>query len=332
MELVMTTFRRGGHPVAGTPVVDPIGLDAQVQASINDFADHLAAAEWIMSLGDRAIVPLCCYLRDGAQVVPHGRLFAVSMLARLHSPAAREGVREVLYDTSLRELPDSRREAEYQVKDAAIRQLMGRDYPERLTDTAYAVRGERLPSAVAMAGRLGLSSLAPVLVEMLEDDVLERASAYSLKRLGAQGQVAILQALPAQFESAGTSVRSRLGLLRALLLLQRMHASLPPWGVSRALADAHPAIRAAGALFVDRQNREHGAELIHGALGGYRPLAALCRERLAQRDGGFACAAEEALRRNAEPDVYGNLHPLQSEAIRWLNVQLARSLHSASVA
>lgn len=157
------------------------------------------------------------------------------MLARLHSPAARECLRDVLCDTSLRQLPINLREAEYQVKDAAVRHLMARDYPERTADVTYAVNIERLPSAVAMAGRLGLSSLAPVLVSMLEDDVLERTSADSFEILGTQGQAAILQALPALFESAGTWVRSRLGLLRALRLLQRTHASLPLWSVNRAL-------------------------------------------------------------------------------------------------
>jgi len=318
----MTAFLRGDHLIASTPANDSLSLDAQVQASIDDFADHLAATEWIMSLGDRATAPLCRYLREGAQVVPHGRLFAVSMLARLHSPAAREGLRAVLYDTSLRQFPDSRREAEYQVKDAVIRHLMAHVYPERLTDAAYAVREERLPSAVAMAGRLGLSSLAPVLVGMLQDDVLERASADSLEILGAQGEAAILQGLPALFESADTSARSRLGLLRALLLLHRMHASLPLSSVKRALADRHAAIRAAGALFLDRPADACLVELIHGALSDCMPLAESCRKQLTWSDGDFADEASEALRRNAEPDIYGNLHPLRSEAIRWLNVRL----------
>ena len=182
--------------VATAPIPDPPDLDAQIHASIDDFANHLAATEWIMALGDRVIAPLCRYLREGAQVIPQGRLFAVSMLARLHSPSAREGLRNVLHDTCLRRLPLNRREAEYQVKDAVICHLLARDYPERLADVAYATSAERLPSAVARAGQLGLSSLAPMLVSMLEDDVLERAAAHSLEALGSDGRAAIVRALP----------------------------------------------------------------------------------------------------------------------------------------
>ena len=297
---------------------DMMDMDAQVHALIDDLSNHVEAAERIMALGTRAIVPLCRYLREGAQIIPQGRLFAVSMLARLHEPMAREGLRDVLHDTRLRDLPIHQREAEYQVKDAVIRHLITCDYPERLTDAAYATSEERLPSAVARAGQLGLSSLAPVLVRMLEDDVLERAAAHSLGILGAAGQTAILQALPVLFEEAKSGVRSRLAVIRALLILQQMRASLPRCAITRALEDVHPAIRAAGALFADVQDNAHVAELTRGALSDCVALAALCREQLVDRGTEFVDAASEALHRNVEPDIYGNLHPLQREAIRWL--------------
>ncbi|MEY2115110.1 MULTISPECIES: hypothetical protein [Rhodanobacter] len=294
--------------------------EAEVQASIDDLANRVDATERIMALGEHAIAPLRRYLREGAQVIPHGRLFAISMLARLRSPMAREGLRDVLHDIPWRRLPSSRREAEYQVKDVAIRHLITRDYPERCVDAIYAANVERLPSAVAAAGRLGLSSLAPVLVDMLRDDVLERAAADSLESLEEYGRAALLQALPALFEEAGSRVHSRLAAIRALLVLRRMHARLPPWVLRRALADGHPAIRAAAALFDDTQDNIRRAELIRGALSDCVALAVLCRERLAHRDSGFADAAREALHRNAEPDIYGNLHPLPRDAIRWLTM------------
>lgn len=244
------------------------------------------------------------------------------MLARMQSSMAREGLRDVLHDTPWRQLPSSRREAEYQVKDVVIRHLITRDYPERFADAIYAASVERLPSAVAAAGLLGLSSLAPVLVSMLKDDVLERAAADSLESLGEYGRAAMLQALPVLFEEAGSRVHSRLAVVRALLVLQRMHACLPPWVLSRALADGHPAIRAAAALFDDPQDNIHRAELTRGALGDCVSLAVLCRERL-HFGPGLADAAREALHRNAEPDIYGNVHPLPRDAIRWLTMNMA---------
>lgn len=300
-------------------------VEAEVRASIDDLANRVGATERIMALGEHAISPLRRFLRGGAQVIPQQRLFAVSMLARLQSPMAREGLRDVLHDTPLRQLPVSRREAEYQVKDVVIRHLIMRDYPERFADVIYAATGERLPSAVAAAGALGLLSLAPVLVSMLKDDVLERAAADSLERLGEQGQAVVLQALPVLFEETCSQVHARLAVIRALLALQRMDAHLPPWVLSRALADSHPAIRAVAALFDDAQDHTHREELIRGALSDCVPLAVLCRERLAHRGHGFAESARDALHRNAEPDIYGNMHPLPRDAIRWLTMNMAEA-------
>lgn len=304
---------------------DPPDMDAQVRALIDDLSNHVKATEHIMALGARAIVSLCRYLREGAQIIPQGRLFAVSMLARLHAPMARKGLRDVLHDTRLRDLPINQREAEYQVKDAVIRHLITCDYPERLTDAAYATSEERLPSAVARAGQLGLSSLAPMLVAMLEDDVLERAAGCSLQTLGTQGQTAILCALPALFDDSESRARSRLTAIRALLLLHQLHSSLPSWAVRRAHADAHPGVRAVGALFAGQPNREIAAELVRGALSDCPALALACREQLAGRGLEFVVAALDTLNRNAEPDIYGNLHPLRSEAIRWLVSEILKA-------
>lgn len=105
---------------------------SRIRASIDDFSNHTEATERIIALGNRAIMPLRRYLAEGPQVIPQGRLFAISMLARLHSVAAHEGLREVLHGTPMCELPSTRRDAEYEVRDAAIRLLIARGtYPEQ---------------------------------------------------------------------------------------------------------------------------------------------------------------------------------------------------------
>lgn len=320
--LALAGFASPGY-AAMTPAPGAPDLEAEVQASIDNLANRVEATERIMALGERAIAPLRRYLRKGAQVIPQGRLFAVAMLARLQSPMAREGLRGILHDTRWSQLPASWREAEYQVKDVVIRHLITRDYVERFADATYATCVERLPSAVAAVGPLGLSSLAPELVDMLKDDVLERAAAASLEGLGEHGQAVVLQALPVLFEEASLHVHSRLAVIRALLVLQRTHACVPPWVLNRALADSHPAIRAAAALFDDTQDDIHRVELTRGALSDCVSLAALCRERLAHHGPEFADAAREVLHRNAEPDIYGNVHPLPRDAVRWLTVKMA---------
>jgi hypothetical protein len=82
-------------------------------------------------------------------------------------------------------------------------------------------------------------------------------------------------------------------------------------------------VRAAGALFVDRPNREIVAGLVRGTLSDYSALAWACRERLASEGGlEFVAAALEALKRNGEPDIYGNQHPLRKDTIRWLVTEI----------
>lgn len=308
------------HAMGVTSVLPSTAAEvaAQVRVSINDLADREGATERVMAFGKRAIGPLRCYLSEGAQVIPQGRLFAVSMLARLRSPEAREGLRDVLYDTSLRELPVAWQDAEYQVKDAVIRLLLAREYLGLAADVTYAVEKERLPSAVGVVGELGLSSLAPVLVAMLEDDVLEQAAGRSLQALGVQGQEAILCALSRLLEEAQTRARGRLSVIRALLLLHHLHSTLPLWAAHRVRNDLHPGVRAAGALLANSSNREIVTALVRGALSDYSRLASACRERLASGGAEFIAAALDALKRNGEPNIYGDQHCLRKDTIRWL--------------
>jgi hypothetical protein len=314
------------HAIEPTRTPPSPNVASQVRSSIDDFANHGDATELIMALGEGAVTPLRGYLREGAQVIPQGRLFAASMLARLQSAQAREGLREVLHGTRLHDLPLAWQDAEYQVKDSAIRLLLMRIYPERLTDVIYAVTKERLPSAIARVGELGLSSLAPALVGMLEDDVLERAAGHSLKALGMSGQAAILRALPALFENAQSRVRGRLALIRALLLLDDgLHTPLPLWPVNSIGKDAHPAVQAAVALFAGEPGSESMKTLVRGALSDCPSLASACRERLVDQGLAFVTAALEALRRNAEPDIYGNQHSLGRTATRWLVTEILKA-------
>ena len=191
---------------------------------------------------------------------------------------------------------------------------------------------ERLPSAVAKVGELGLSGLAPVLVTMLEDDVLERVAGHSLEVLGVAGLLAIQRALPVLFDRAQSGVRGRLAVIRALIVLYHMKNGMPAWLVRRAHEDAHPAIRAAGALFVNSTSREHTVDLVHGALSDDTALAGICRERLAEPSPDFATVALKVLQRDVEPDIYGNRRRLPKEASRWLASEIQKRAALADTA
>lgn len=318
--------------VAREAVPGPQGIDCMAR-EIRHWVDDFARREWtierIMTLGSQAVMPLRRYLASGAQTVPQGRLFAVAMLARIDSPEACAGLRDVLHGTALAELPASHHDAERQVKDAAMQALARRRYSLGAADLRYAVAHEHLPSAVILAGERGIGELAPILVAMLGDDVLERPAAYALEQLGDVGRSAVLAILPAWFESARDNVRDRLGVIRALMLLCRMPGETPPWIPARAWGDMHPAVRAAGALLADR-GPGHVAVLVRGALSDGLPLALACRERLHGHGDAFVHAAIDVLGRNLEPDIYGNQHALSRAQIRWLAAEcLKRAAVSA---
>lgn len=296
---------------------------------IDDYANHGTAAERIASMGPDAIEPLNDYLAEGPQVNPQGRLFAVAMLARLSSPAALAGLRHVLNGSLLRDLPASQHEAEYQVKNTVLERLMERDYPERSADIAFGVQSERLPAAVMASGQRGLASLAPDLVAVLRDDVLERAAADALVALGDAGATAILAAGSSLLDEEPTCVRSRLALVRAFLVLERLHVCLPS-AIARQAEHAHPAVSASAALLQDSPTPARTECLVHGALSEYLPLAEACRAQLSDGSSAIAEMARHLIEQNAEQDIYGNTHVLSRDAVQWLT-RLAQLSPSDSV-
>ncbi|MEW9570410.1 hypothetical protein ABQJ54_01455 [Rhodanobacter sp. Si-c] len=284
---------------------------------IDDYANHAVAAECIACAGTDAIEPLCRYLAEGPQANPQGRLFAAAMLARLSSPAALAGLRDVLHGSRLHGLPASQHEAEYQVKNMVLERLAERDYPERSIDIAFGVQSERLPAAVAAAGRHGSALLAPDFVAMLRDDVLERVARDALADLGDAGASAILVAGWDLLDEEPINVRSRLALVRAFLVLERLHVRLP-LAMERRTAHAHPAVSAAATLLMDVPDPSGVERLLHGALSEYLPLSQACRARLQCGGAGVVELAHILIRQNVERDIYGNTHALSKEAVTWL--------------
>lgn len=286
---------------------------------IDDYAGHAQASEYLAAQGRDAMEPLCDYLREGLQINPQGRVFAATMLARLGGDGAIDGLREVLYAHPLHGLTAPLRESEYVVKDAVITHVSARDYPQRPGDIAFALRSERLPSAVVAAGRLGMGELAPELVRLLEDDVLAQVASHSLAALEWAGQAAILAALPDLLAVEPSQVRSRLAALRGLLTLWDVGASLPPM-LAASGQGHHPAVAAACALFRPAQAAT-AHTLMQGAVGDCVRLADLCRGRLLRPDyRPWRQGALEAIAREPRTsDIYGNQHALSLEAERWLH-------------
>lgn len=290
-----------------------------LRALIDDYAGHAQASAYLAAQGRAAMEPLRVYLREGPQINPQGRVFALAMLARLGDDCVIDGLREVLYAHPLHELAAPLRESEYLVKDAVVTHAAARDYPQRSADVAFALRSERLPAAVGAAGRLGTGELAPELVRLLEDDVLAQAAGQALTALGPVGQAAILEALPDLLAAEPVQLRSRLAVLRGLLTLRDTGASLPPM-LPASGQGHHPAVAAACALFMPA-GAATAIALMRGAVGDCVRLADLCRGRLLQPDYGpwLRDAVEAIAREPRMPDIYGNQHALSLEAERWLH-------------
>ncbi len=291
----------------------------QVAAWVGNLAGHAEAVNAITALGEAAIPGLRAYLARGPEIVPQARCFAVAMLARLHGEAATDALRDVLRGHPLHGLSPQLAESEYVVKNAAMDALATRPYPRLKDDVAFGI-GERLRTAVAAAGRLRQGDTADVMVALLDDDVLAETAVDSLATLGAPAVAAITVWLDAWLVEMDLSVRRRLAIVRALRVLRVLHGEIPTKTVEHALQAASPAVRAAASLLVWPQCRDENIRdnLLHGALGRDWGLADACRDALQPPGPQMLEAAQAALQRDAEPDMYGDLHPLGTEQKDWL--------------
>ncbi|MGH8118457.1 MAG: hypothetical protein ACREPJ_14350 [Rhodanobacteraceae bacterium] len=302
---------------------DSTDITAQVAAWIDDFPGHAQAVDAIAALGEAAIPALRAYVAGDPQAIPQARCFAVAMLARFDADTATSALRAVLRLHPLKALAPPYAESEYVVKSEALQALCRRSCPQLADDIAIAVH-ERLRVGVRAVGTHGLAGLADAVVDVLDDDVLAEAAAGALALVGSASTTAIMPRLDAWLAEAEWSARRRLALLRALRVLHGLHARLGPGVSTHALAAVHPAVRAAAALLAwpGRRDPVVTEALLRGAVGCDRDLADLCRAASEQAGPDLPGSARQALRRNAEPDIYGELHPLSAAQRDWLERRL----------
>jgi hypothetical protein len=301
----------------------------QIAAWIEDLADRAAAAEAIAALGEAAVPGLRDYFRRGPEVIPQPRCFAVAMLARLHGEAATSALRAVLRDNRLRGLTPQLAESEYVVKSAAMEALVARGDPSLPDDVAFGIR-ERLRPAVVAAARLRQDGVAEALAGLLDDDVLADTAVESLIAIGTPAVAAITARLDAWRLEGESSARRRLATIRALRVLYRVAGEDSP-ATRRALDDPHPAVRAAAALPAWPRRRDFPIldALLHGACGFDRELADDCRAALEHAGAESIEPVRDALRRDAEPDLYGQSQRLSSAQQDWLTKHLRRRQRNA---
>jgi hypothetical protein len=163
------------------------------------------------------------------------------------------------------------------------------------------------------------------LLDLLDDDVLAAAATDALVQLGSATARAIIPRLDAWWVESRWSPRRRLALLRALAVLRRLNVAPDSALESAMLTATHPALRAAAALLMGSvRDGPVAAALVRGAVGCDRTLADACRTALQDADtAGIYESARLALRRNAEPDLYGELKPLSAEQREWLQQRLS---------
>lgn len=298
---------------------------AQVADWIDDLAGHEQATERLMAMGPAALEPLAHYLERGPQTISQPRVFALRMLARLHDPRVPVLLRRVLHEHPLHALPPHLAESEYRVKDAAIEALVQWQGHAAMEDVAFAVRSERLPAAVLAAGRLRMTSLLAVLAGLLSDDVLAAPAQLALTALQPESVPAVAACIHAWMDAAADTTRTRLGLVRGFHWLAASGWQGEATLQQRSLRHASALVRAAAALSMQAPHTEAEiAALVHGVLGSDGLLALACRERLRDVGDPLFRPATNALRDDAEPDVYGNLQPARASARRWVLLEILR--------
>lgn len=297
--------------------------NAQVEGWIDELAAPEQATERIMAMGNAAIEPLLHYLQRGPQLVSQPRVFAVKMLARLHDVRVPDVLRTLLHEHALHGLSPPLAESEYRVKDAVIEAMVFTQACATAIDIVFAVQSERLPTAVRAAGTMHVVSLAPILVELLTDDVLAAPAADALSALQPESATEVTAALHAWLNTNAETTRTRLGLIRGFSWL----ATAPTIGErtlqEQGLQHANALVRAAVALSMrDVRAVPVVSALIHGVLGSDALLGLACRSRLQKMDEPLFESIMDALRANTEADVYGNRHPADADGRRWLLIQL----------
>ena len=296
---------------------------AQVERWIDDLAAPEQATEHIMALGAAALDPLLHYLQRGPQLVSQPREFAVKMLARLHDVRVSDALRTLLHEHPLHGLSAPLAESEYRVKDAVVEAMVFTQACATMADIVFAVQSERLPAAVRAAGTLHLASLAPTLAELLTDDVLAASAAAALSNLQPESGAAVMEVLRVWLNTNADTTRTRLGLVRGFSWLATTSAMCERTLQEQGLQHSSVLVRAAAALSLRNVlTMPVVSALVHGALGSDALLVLACRDRLQDMGEALFEPIMDALQENAGADVYGNRHPADVDARRWLLLQL----------
>ena len=299
----------------------------QVESWIDDLAAREKATESIMAMGAAALEPLLHYLQRGPQLVSQPREFAVKMLARLHDVRVPHVLRRLLHDHLLHGLTAPLAESEYRVKDAVVEAMVYTQACATMEDIAFAMQSERLPAAVRATGVLHLSLLAPVLAGLLTEDVLAASAAVALSALQPESVAAVTESIRSWLDTEPDTTRTRLGLVRGFVWLATISVTFESALQQRGLQHPNAMVRAAAVLSVhDVETKLVVPALVHGVLGSDILLALACRSRLLGIGEPLFEPAMKALCRNAEPDVYGNLHPAETGARQWLLSQLLQQV------
>ena len=292
---------------------------AQVESWLDGLAAHQQATERIMAMGSAALEPLLHYLERGPQLVSQPRVFAVTMLARLHDPRVPHVLRRLLHDHLLHGLPALLAESEYWVKDAVVEAMVYTQACATMEDIAFAMQSERLPAAVHAAGVLHLSLLAPALAGLLTDDVLAASAAVALSALQPESVAAVTESVRSWLDTNSDTTPTR----RCFGWMAAISAACESALQERGMQQPSTLVRAAAALSMhDARATPVVAALVHGALGSDVMLALAGRQGLQDVDEMLFDPAMNALCGNSEPDIYGNLHPAEAEARQSLLLQL----------
>ena len=296
---------------------------AQAEGWIDDLSAPERSTERIMAMGNAALEPLLHYLQREPQLVSQPREFAVKMLTRLHDVRVPDALRTLLHEHPLHHLSATLAESEYRVKDVVVEAMVFTQACATMADIVFAVQSERLPAAVRAAGTMHLASLAPTLAELLTDDVLAAPAAAALSDLQPESAAAVMEVLRAWLNTNADTTRTRLGLIRGFSWL----ATTSTMG-ERALQEQglqHPSVLVGAAAALSMRNLVTTpvvSALVHGALGSDALLVLACRNRLQEIGETVFEPIMDALRENAGADVYGNRHPADVDARRWLLLTL----------
>jgi HEAT repeat protein len=277
----------------------------------------------IAALGNRAVTPLGEYLKEPPEVVPHSRVAAVRALGLIGTELALHQLKNSLFIHEFNEISAECAQSEYVVKNAIVDEMMRLSPKSASCDFLEAFKRYRLPAVIQAIVIYRILEAIPLLVHVLEDDVLALRAAEALQQLGEVCVDALLHTLAITHPSK--EQESRVSLQRRILacsVLGKLEAKNAVPTLNQMIKELEPNLAGVAAATLALLHAPLSLKdmrlVLNATLSKEYWVQAYCREAAFCLGNHGVHAALEAIHLQSFSDFYGHLNNLSPTDKTWL--------------